>query len=74
MRKEPYTQIGISRVPCKRCGKSSTQQWQICSLDNLYMGVCDNCDIELNEMTLRFFKIKGVKQIMTKYKLIFKQP
>lgn len=55
-RTKPYTEIGISRVPCFRCGKSSRQQWQVCSLDNEYKGLCMDCDIKLNRIVLRFFQ------------------
>jgi len=68
MRKKPYTDRGISRIPCKRCGKPSTEQWQICALGNVWLGICRKCGDELNEITLRFFKIKGRKKIMCKYK------
>ncbi len=67
MRKKPYTAREIAKIPCKRCGELSHSQWQVCALDNVYMGVCEDCDIELNEMTLKFFKIKGWKKIMHRY-------
>jgi len=67
MRKKPYTEMGISRIPCARCGKPSSQQWQVCALGNMFMGVCENCDIELNKVVLKFFKIKNSKNIMDKY-------
>lgn len=73
MRKKPYTEIGISRIPCKRCGKPSRYQWQVCALNNVYMGVCEKCDIDLNELTLKFFKIKGREKILAKYREIAKQ-
>ncbi len=56
MRRKPYTEIGINRVPCRRCGGSSSQQWQICSLDNKWAGICDKCDIELNRIVLEFMR------------------
>ena len=55
MRRKPYTERGLSRVPCYRCGMPSTQQWQICALGNDYKGVCTECDIELNKLVLKFF-------------------
>jgi len=67
MRKKPYTKTGISRVPCLRCGKPSIQQWQICSLDNKYAGVCTECDIELNKLVLKFMRVKERRQIIKKY-------
>ncbi len=68
MRKKPYTEIGIKRVPCLRCGKPSSRQWQICSLGNRYAGVCTKCDIELNELVLKFMGIKDYEKIMLYYK------
>jgi hypothetical protein len=53
-RKRPYTEIGISRLPCVRCGAKSRFQWQICSDDRLYRPVCTNCDLELNRMVLEW--------------------
>ena len=54
MRYKPYTEKGISRVPCERCGKPSSQQWQICAIGNKWAGVCTDCDIELNRLVLEF--------------------
>lgn len=73
MRKKPYTEIGISRIPCKRCGKPSTQQWQVCALDNMFMGICTKCDIALNEIVLIFFNIKNRQRIIKKYRGIICQ-
>jgi len=54
MRRKPYTKIGISRIPCTRCGKPSVTQWQICSDGNQYRGLCLKCDIGLNKAVMRF--------------------
>lgn len=67
MRKKPYTIKEIHGVPCSRCGAPSVVQWQICSLNKLYGGVCRKCDIELNRLTLRFMKVKNRRAILTKY-------
>ena len=67
MRRKPYTERGIRRVPCKRCGRPSRQQWQICSLNNAYFGACDNCDVELNRLVLEFFQIPNRKRIIGAY-------
>ena len=66
-RKRPYTEIGIKRVPCLRCGVPSTQQWQVCSLGNKWFGICTNCDIKLNTYVLWFFGIKDSLEIINKY-------
>jgi len=66
-RKRPYTELGILRVSCSRCGKPSKFQWQCCATGNRWMGVCENCDILLNEMVLRFFRIRGWRAMLKKY-------
>ena len=62
-RRKPYTELGIKRVPCLRCGKPSSRQWQICSLSSKYFGVCEKCDIELNVLVLDFFKVPKRKRV-----------
>jgi hypothetical protein len=54
MRTKPYTDRGISRVKCFRCGGQAFFQWQICSDDRVYRPICIECDIALNEMVLTF--------------------
>ena len=54
MRKKPYTQIGIERLKCFRCGHKASQQWQICADGNQYRPICVDCDIELNEVVIKF--------------------
>lgn len=53
-RKKPYTEIGISRLPCFRCGEKARFQWQVCADNRLYRPICEDCDIELNKMVLRW--------------------
>lgn len=59
MRTKPYTDIGIKRIPCARCGKPSSQQWQICALHNEYKGLCTACDVKLNDLVLKFIGISS---------------
>ena len=54
MRTKPYTIRGLNRVPCFKCGRPSSQQWQICSLNNEYKGLCVECDVDLNRTVLEF--------------------
>jgi len=61
-RKTPYTQIGIRRLPCARCGATSTSQWQVCANGNRYLGICRACDVALNEVVLTFFRRAFRKQ------------
>ena len=69
MRHKPYTETGIKRVPCARCGSASRRQCWICSLDNQYKGLCVDCDIELNRLVLTFLGIppKEVACLMDEY-------
>lgn len=55
---KPYTAIGIRRVPCARCGKPSHASWNVCA-DKVgsrtrYRGLCQECDVALNELAMRF--------------------
>lgn len=58
-RRKPYTEIGISRLPCFRCGEKAHHQWQICADGNLYRPVCLDCDIALNKLVLRWMRFKN---------------
>ena len=67
MRRTPYTERGISRVPCVKCGAPSRFQWRICS-DGGWHGVCERHDLELNEMAARWaFGVREAKQLMKGY-------
>ena len=66
-RRTPYTSRGIRRVPCARCGKPSLHQWQICATGNRWMGVCEECDLDLNRMTLEFFRIHDAERLLAEY-------
>ncbi len=67
MRRKPYTTRGIKRIPCTRCGEPSSCQWNVCSMDNVYKGVCLSCDIALNELVLDFFCVEDKEQKMKDY-------
>lgn len=68
MRTKPYTEIGIRRLNCIRCGRQATQQWQICADGNQYRPICTECDIELNEMVLRFMGFDNAEALIQEYK------
>lgn len=53
-RTKPYTVIGLSRIKCIRCPKSARYQWQICADDRVFRPLCRDCDVELNEMVMRW--------------------
>lgn len=56
IRKKPYTEIGITRLKCIRCGNPAEVQWQICADNNNYRPLCLDCDIALNRVVLRFMR------------------
>lgn len=67
LRKTPYTERGISRVPCSRCSAPSVFQWQVCADNRVFRGVCRRCDVALNSMVLRFMRDPERKEKITKY-------
>lgn len=66
-RKKPYTVIGISRVKCFRCEKKASQQWQICANKSLFLPICIDCDIKMNELILEFMKFSNRKSMLKRY-------
>lgn len=64
---KPYTAIGITRVPCARCGNPAHAAWQICADNNLHRPLCQKCDIALNEMVLRWVGFRDWKEKMRAY-------
>jgi len=65
-RKKPYTDIGVRRLPCYRCGKPATFQWTVCADKNLFRPLCLSCDVALNIMVLQWM---GDPQAKEKVKL-----
>ena len=57
MRKTPYTETGIRRVPCSRCGNPSAAQFQVCATGNQWCGVCRKCDLALNALVVKFMNL-----------------
>ena len=53
---------------CYRCKKKATQSWNICSDGNKLRWVCLKCDVEINEMLLKFFRFRNWKSKIEKYK------
>jgi len=67
-RKSGYSQSGIKKKKCIRCGNPADAQWQICSDGNNYRPICNDCDIELNRTVLVFMRHPNVDGLMRKYK------
>jgi len=70
-RKQPYTEKGIERLPCIRCGEKALHQWQICSDGRLFRPLCIHCDIALNELVLRWIGFKDWRKKMADYKKLW---
>ena len=66
-RRKPYTRLDLWGVKCVRCGQPSRQQWQLCALDNRYLAVCNECDVELNRMVLSFLHFDDANELIAKY-------
>lgn len=68
-RYQPYTDRGIKRVPCFRCGKKpSVHQWQICSDKRVFRPICLACDVAMNELVLRWMRFKDWRAKMREYR------
>ena len=66
-RRAPYTEAGIKRLKCIRCGAKAQFQWQICSDGNNYRPICWRCDLSLNRMVLRWAGHPEVGAMMKRY-------
>lgn len=67
-RKQPYTEIGIRRLTCVRCGNQASQQWQVCADDNVFRPICIDCDIALNVLVLGWMGDSKLENKISKYK------
>lgn len=68
-RRVPYTETGVRRLPCFRCGSKAEHQWNVCADGGLYRPICLGCDVELNQMVLRWmgFSDEEVRSKMETY-------
>lgn len=53
-RRKPYTEAGIVRLPCFRCGNPARFQWSICADGNVQRPLCGPCDADLNTHVLQW--------------------
>jgi hypothetical protein len=65
-RRTPYTEIGIRRCRCVRCGNPARFQWNACA-DGRYRPVCADCDILLNAEVLAFMRDPDAAEKMRRY-------
>lgn len=67
-RLKPYTEIGIRRLKCFRCGAPAETQWNICADGNVYRPLCLQCDAGVNELVLRFMRDPDWKPKILRYR------
>ena len=68
-RREPYTEIGIRRLACARCGEPARFQWNACADGNLWRPMCTRCDVAINLLVLRFMRDPDAAKKAAAYKL-----
>ena len=66
-RPQPYTEAGIRRLRCVRCGARAFAAWSICADGNNHRGVCLDCDIALNRMVLEWANHPEAKRLGDEY-------
>ncbi len=67
-RKKPYTDAGVKRLPCARCGEPAYSQWSTCADNNLWRPICMQCDIDLNLLVLVYMGDPDVDLKISKYR------
>lgn len=67
---EPYSADGIRRLMCSRrgCGRRAYATWGACADDNVQRPLCAECDVELNELALRWIGDPDVDEKMAAYR------
>lgn len=68
-RREPYTSLGIKRVPCVRCGAPAVHQWNVCADRNVYRALCLDCDIALNKLVLEWANDPDAAEKVARYEV-----
>lgn len=66
-RRKPYTEIGVRRLGCIRCGWLAECQWNICADGNNYRPLCTNCDVALNRMVLAWMGHPEAERLVDAY-------
>ena len=63
----PYTEVGVRRLRCVRCGERAHAQWQVCADGNVYRPICKGCDIALNRLAMEFMRPPGWRAKLRTY-------
>jgi hypothetical protein len=67
-RTKPYSNAGVRRSKCVRCGAEASATWQICADNNHYRAICTTCDIDLNGLVLRWANDPNAEEKIKKYR------
>lgn len=65
-RRKPYTEIGIRRCRCVRCGRQASAQWKVCA-DGVYRPVCGLCDVVLNKIMMEQLLVPDLERKLAEY-------
>jgi hypothetical protein len=66
-RTKPYTEAGIKRLKCVRCGQRAYSTWQACADGGFHRPLCLDCDIALNRMVLIWMAHPWATQLAAEY-------
>lgn len=66
-RRQPYTDVGIRRLKCVKCGDPARFQWNACADGNLWRPLCARCDVELNRIVLTWIGDPDADEKITAY-------
>ena len=67
-RRRPYTEAGIRRKRCVRCGAQANATWEICADGNYKRPLCTACDVALNRLVLEWVGHPDVEVLMERYR------
>ena len=66
-KKTSYTNEELSRTKCIRCGELSSHVWGTCANGGYHIPLCENCDVSLNELILKWLVVSNWEELMEKY-------
>ena len=66
-RRKPYTEAGIKRMKCVRCGQQAYATWEICADGNYKRPLCQACDVALNRLVLEWVGHPDIEALMKRY-------
>ena len=74
MRTKPYTETGLQRVNCVRCGAVASEQWSVkagaMNGRRGWRALCTHCDVRLNELVLDFLAVPDFQEAVRAYRAL----